>query len=91
MYTRTTTVVNKTGLHARPASDFVKAAKEFDSKITIKNVTTGAGPVSAKSIVMLLTLALSQGNRIEISADGACEEDAVDALIALVDGGFGEL
>ena len=54
MYTKEVTIVNPSGLHARPASDFVAQAEEFDCEISIAR--PGEEPVDAKSIVMLLTL-----------------------------------
>ena len=88
MYKATTTIKNKTGLHARPASDFVRKARGFSSDITIGKV--GEEAVDAKSIVYLLSLGLGQGTEIEISAEGADEQLAVDTLIATIDEGFGE-
>ncbi len=90
MYEKSTTIVNATGLHARPASVFVAAAKNYSSKITIKNLHTGKA-ADAKSILMLLTLALSKDTPISLSAEGEDEVKAVDELIDLIDGGFGEL
>lgn len=89
MYSRSTTIVNETGLHARPASDFIKAANGYESDITIKKVD-GAMGINAKSIVLLLTLGLAQGTAVEISAEGPDEQAAVDGLITLIDSGFGE-
>lgn len=89
MYARETTVNNKTGLHARPAADFVVKAKEFSAKITIRKID-GGEPVNAKSMVRLLTEGISQGTRVELAADGPDETAAVDALIALIESGFGE-
>lgn len=91
MTTRETTVKNKTGLHARPASTFVQAANGFKSAIKIKNVDKDSPEVNAKSVIKLLTLSMSQGTTIRISAEGEDEVAAVDALIELVDSGFGEL
>jgi phosphocarrier protein len=90
MITREVTVVNPTGLHARPAAEFVKLAASFKSSITVRNLTTQK-EVNAKSIVMLLTLALSKGSQMSIAADGEDEEEAVTALAALIEGGFGEV
>ncbi|MEL7609100.1 MAG: HPr family phosphocarrier protein [Bacillota bacterium] len=89
MYSKTTTVINTSGLHARPASDFVRTAAKYKSDITIRRegVDTAA---NAKSILFLLSLGLSKGTNVIISADGADEKDAVDALAALIDTGFGE-
>lgn len=91
MYSKTVTIVNKTGLHARPASEFVSKASKFKSKITIKKNVDGASEANAKSIVILLTLGLSKGTEIVISADGEDEKDAVDTLVQLVESGFGEV
>lgn len=81
-------IVNKTGLHARPASDFVLAAKKYESKITI--CKEGGEPVNAKSMMRLLAECIGQGMNVEIAAEGADEAEAVDTLVALVESGFGE-
>ena len=91
MYTRQTTIANATGLHARPASDFIAAANKFESDITIRRLQgEDTDEANAKSIVHLLTLGLSQGEDVEISAEGDDEQLAVDSLIALIDSKFGE-
>ena len=91
MYKRQTTIVNPTGLHARPASDFVSTAKKFSSKISITDLNASNQPVNANSLLILLSLGLGQGTAIEISADGTDETEAVDSLVALIETGFGEL
>lgn len=85
MYQRTTIVKNETGIHARPASQVVKCAKQFQSSVFIGRADD-TRLVDAKSIVMLLTLALSQETHIKIQAEGADEQLAVDTLISLIDG-----
>lgn len=90
MYKKNVTVLNKSGLHARPASDFVKEASKFSSKITIKRLDEDE-EANAKSIVFLLSLGIGQGTEVEISANGDDEQQAVEALTALVESGFGEL
>ncbi len=90
MYAKKTQIINRTGLHARPASDFVKAAKQYTSKITIKRAEDETG-ANAKSIVLLLSLGLTKGTQVEISAQGEDEQAAVEALVALIEEGFGEL
>lgn len=91
MYTKQTRITNETGLHARPASNFVLAAKGYQSAITVKNLDReDAVAVNGKSLVRLLAAGLSQGTLIEIAAAGEDEETAVDALTALVESGFGE-
>jgi len=83
-------IVNASGLHARPATLFTEAAARFESTITVENLTTGKGPVDAKSILMLLTAGVSRDHRIRIVATGPDEDAAVDALAGLVQGGLGE-
>lgn len=91
MYTKQTVISNASGLHARPASDFIAAANTFTSDITIRRVQgEDTGEANAKSIVHLLTLGLSRGENVEISAKGDDEQLAVDSLIALIDSKFGE-
>lgn len=92
MYVRKTVIANPTGLHARPASDFIAAAGKFSSKIKIGRV--GGDPDedvgNAKSIINVLALGLAQGEEVEVSAVGDDETQAVDSLIALIDSKFGE-
>ena len=90
MVKKSTVVKNKTGLHARPPSDFVQAASKFESKIKIRRVGEEDEEADAKSIIFLLSLGLCQGEEVEIIAKGADEQEAVDSLIALIDSGFGE-
>lgn len=89
MYAKETVISNKTGLHARPASDFIACATKFKSRIFIKRVDSNE-EANAKSIIMLLSLALDTGTKIEISAEGEDETQAVDTLVALVESKFGE-
>ena len=91
MYKRSKMVVNKTGLHARPASDFVAEAKKYKSRITITNLTDYPDePGDAKSIIEILSLAMAPETMVELCAEGADENEAVDALVALIESGFGE-
>jgi len=85
MTTRAVTIVNALGLHARAAARFVHAASAFTSQI---RVTAGRRVMDGKSIMGLLLLAAAQGTRIEISADGPDEAEAVEALGRLVERGF---
>ncbi len=90
MVTRQTKVINASGLHARPASDFVIAAKTFASNITIRNLDTNGQAVNAKSILRLLAEGMSQGTNVELCAEGEDEQKAADTLVALIDSGFNE-
>ena len=91
MQSASTTIRNKTGLHARPASDFVAAAKGYASKVTIRATDEAEDTaVSAKSIVMLLAQGFEQGREVTITANGEDEDKAVAELVELIDSGFGE-
>ncbi len=91
MYSKQTILKNLTGLHARPASEFVACAKSFESKVTIRRLDVeGAPEVNAKSIIKILAQGLSMNTPIEISADGPDEQAAVEKLVELVDSKFGE-
>ena len=88
MVTKKVEFINKTGLHARPASDFVMLAKKYESKITI--CKEGGEPVNAKSVVRLLAEGIGQGTKVELAAEGPDEAEAIEALADLVASGFGE-
>jgi phosphocarrier protein len=75
------------GLHARPAAHFVKLAKEFNSDI---KVTSKGKTVSAKSMVLIMTLAVQPNTEIELSANGTDEQAAIAALVKLVESDFAE-
>ena len=83
----TTTIENKTGIHARPALVFVQTASSFMSKVQIR---AKGKTVDAKSILMIMAMGLVKGTEITIVADGPDEADAVKALKFLVDAKFGE-
>lgn len=83
-------VEHPAGLHARPASMFVKTANTFSSNIFVQNLNDMSDPVNAKSILSVLTLGVSQNHEIEIVADGEDAEEAVNALKNLIDNNFGE-
>ena len=87
MTTRSVTVVNQLGMHARAAARFVHLATRFESQI---RVGRNARVMDGKSIMGILLLAAARGTTITISADGADEEAAVGALVQLVESGFGE-
>ena len=90
MYSEETTIVNATGLHARPASLFCKTASGFSSNVTVKKAGADGDGVSAKSMLALMTRGLSCGSKIIITADGDDEQEAVKALVQLVESGCGE-
>lgn len=82
MVEKQVTIQNKTGLHARPAAEFVKAAGKFASNIT---VVKDGKEANAKSIMSVMALGASQGSQVTIRAEGPDAEQAVDKLVALVE------
>ena len=90
MYSRQVTVINESGLHARPGSDFVHEAAKFGSKITIRRLDEDEDPVNAKSIAFVLSLGVGKGIKVELAADGADEKEAVDSLCSFIESGLGE-
>lgn len=81
------TIINKLGLHARAAAKFVSTASAFSS--TIK-VGKGEQLVDGKSIMSVMMLAASKGTVLEIHFDGRDEQQAHDALVALINDYFEE-
>lgn len=80
-------ILNKHGMHARPAALFIKTASRFQSEIMIEKDGTR---ISGRSIMGLLTLELYQGSAIRVHAEGPDAEQALDALAALVKSKFDE-
>ena len=87
MTERTLQIVNKLGIHARPAAEIVKTAARFKSEITIIRDDL---EVNGKSIMGVMMLAAECGSSILVRAHGPDEEAALDALAALIADGFGE-
>ena len=81
------TIPNKYGLHARPAAEFVKLANRFASDIRVRKEDV---EVSGKSIMGVMMLAAECGSTITVTAAGDDAEAAIEAIRALVAGGFGE-
>lgn len=88
MVSTTVKVINESGLHARPASTFVKAAAKFkDCSVSIqKNGRT----VNGKSIVAVLSASICCGETVELIVDGDSEQEALAALKAEIESGLGE-
>lgn len=87
MYSQEAVVNNQVGLHARPATFFIQKANEFKSGIWVEKEDRR---VNAKSLLGVLSLGIVKGTKITLIADGSDEEDAVKALVALVEDNFGE-
>ncbi len=81
------TVRNVPGIHARPAAQLVQRASLFKSEVF---VATGELTVNAKSIMGVMMLAAETGTVLTIRAEGPDEQEAVDALVAMIDAQFEE-
>lgn len=80
-------VINKLGLHARPASLIVQSAMKFQATITI---IKDEYKIDAKSIMGLMMLAAGNGTELIFQADGADEQDAINRMEEIFNSGFGE-
>jgi phosphocarrier protein FPr len=78
------------GLHARPAARLVQTASAFEADVSVANVATGHGPVSARSLNAVATLGATRGHAIEVVARGPAAAEAVEALRALAARRFDE-
>lgn len=83
----TVVIVNRLGLHARPAMEFVDSASAFASTIT---VCKGDQRVDGKSIMQMMLLAATRGTELVVEAEGDDAEQACKALKDIVARGFGE-
>lgn len=82
-YSRTVTLINKDGLHARPAADFVKLANTFPARVTVNGT-------DARSLLGIMAMGLVKGTTVVLASEDPTGSDAVDALATLVESGFGE-
>ena len=87
MFVKEVSVQNQVGLHARPATFFIQKANEYKSSIWVEKEERR---VNAKSLLGVLSLGIGGGTKIKIIADGTDEQQAVDALVKLVESGFTE-
>ena len=87
MISRSVTIKNSVGLHARPATFFIQKANSFKSSIWVEKEDCR---VNAKSLLGVLSLGIVEGMTITLIADGVDEAAAIDGLVALVDSGFAE-
>jgi len=87
MIEKTTTIKNRAGIHARPATLIVKEASRFKSNIFIEK---DSEKINAKSILCILTLGGTYNSKIKVIADGEDEIEAVEALINLIENKFEE-
>lgn len=87
MITKTVKIVNKLGLHARPAALLVSTAAKFESQVFF---TKGDLRVNGKSIMGVMTLAAEMGADLTIEVDGPDEEKAMEEIVRVIESGFGE-
>ncbi|MBE7053268.1 MAG: HPr family phosphocarrier protein [Ruminococcaceae bacterium] len=85
MYSKEIVVQNQVGLHARPATFFIQKANEFKSTVWISKEER---KVNAKSLLGVLSLGITRGTQVTITADGADETEAVDNLVDLISSNF---
>ena len=83
MVSQSVEIKNETGLHARPASDFVKLASDQACDVFIEK---GGRQVTAKSILGVLSLAIVKGSTVTVSADGQGEEASLKKLVEFIEG-----
>ena len=88
MISRSVTIRNSVGLHARPATFFIQKANSYKCSIWVEKDDCR---VNAKSLLGVLSLGISKGMNITLIADGSDEAEAVNGLSELVNGGLGEL
>ncbi len=86
--TKEVEVVNKFGLHARPAMQLVELASSFQSTVEVSSSTL---TVDGKSIMSVMRLAATKGTKLTIIADGQDAEEACQAVYNLIAAGFGQL
>ena len=87
MPTRRVIIQNRLGVHARPAALLVKEAARFRSEVFLSK---NGLEVNGKSIMGVMMLAAERGSEIEIRVEGEDAAEALAALLALIDSGFGE-
>ena len=88
MVSRSVTIQNSVGLHARPATFFIQKANSYKCSIWVEKEDCR---VNAKSLLGVLSLGIVKGTTITLIADGNDENEAVSGLVDLVNSGFPEL
>ena len=86
----TFTIRNEHGLHARPSANLVNEVKKFTAKITVQNLTRESEVVSAKSLMKIVALGVTQGHRLRFVAEGEDAKQAIEALGKVIADGLGE-
>lgn len=87
MIKREVTIINKLGLHARPSAQLVTTASRFKSEVMLARDDT---QVNGKSIMGVMMLAAEKGSQVTVQCDGPDEEEAMQAIVDVIESGFGE-
>ena len=87
MIAHTVTIANKLGLHARASAKLTKLAASYPCEVWMSR---GERRINAKSIMGVMMLAAGLGSEVTVETDGEDEQAAMDALLALIEGKFGE-
>ena len=87
MITTRITITNKAGLHARAAARLVSTASNYNSRVELGN---SEKMVDGKSILSIMLLAACQGSELDLTIDGEDEQEALQAILELVENRFGE-
>lgn len=87
MVSKNVTVVNKSGIHARPASELAKVAMKCKSEVAI---VAGDKRVNPKSVLNLMAAMIRCGTEITVECNGETEQEDLDTLVALIESGLGE-
>lgn len=87
MLTREVEIINKLGLHARASAKLTQLAGKFKCEVWMAK---GARRINAKSIMGVMMLAAGKGSKVTLETDGPDEQEAMDALLALIGDYFGE-
>ncbi|WP_295883154.1 HPr family phosphocarrier protein [uncultured Anaerococcus sp.] len=82
MYEQKVTLTNEIGLHARPASIFIRAAVKFPCDITVEK---NGRSYNAKSIMSVLSMSASNGDELTLKAEGDKEEEAIKSLVEVIE------
>ncbi|MFZ5966439.1 MAG: HPr family phosphocarrier protein [Bacillota bacterium] len=82
MISKEITIINKLGLHARPAALFVQMTNKYDSDVFLEK---GTKKINAKSIMGVMSLGVSKGETVTIITDGPDEQEAMEALVNLIE------
>lgn len=87
MYEQTVRVINRAGVHARPAALIVQATKDFKCEIYLEK---DGDRINGKSIMGVITLGAAYGTELKIIAEGEGEQEAVETLVRLFESKFAE-